>query len=273
MATRNPEVEEKYKNQTTQTVVNNASLPADHGVYPSKGADWPGCKFSIIFPSRDRQDLLLKMLQSLTHNTTHLDQIEVLIAVDHDDKKTFKFLCDLSLPFVKIYQVMRSLNFSRDYYNFLAKESKGRWIITANDDCVMETPHWDDLAYDVLKDKPGVIYGWIEDRLGGFRANGHGNYCCFPLQGRAGFEALGYIFPTRVPTWGADIWAKNLYDQIGSCVKLPITLRHDCHHNKTREQDHISKRIAHNQVPFDMRPTYEEINKLIEAMKKEQVKV
>ena len=212
---------------------------------------------------------LKNLLESIIKNTADLSRIEVLIAVDTDDLKTFNLLCDLGFPFVKIYQVQRSMNFSRDYYTYLAKQSKGRWIITINDDCIFETPNWDTKAYEVLKDKGSVIYGWSEDGLGGWRAKGHGHYCCFPLQGRGGFEALGYIFPSRIPTWDADIHCKNLYDQIGRVVTLPITIRHFCHHNQTREQDHINKRIAHSQIPFDMRVTYEEINKLLAAIKNE----
>lgn len=226
-------------------------------------------KFSVVFPTRERIFLLKNLLTSIKQTTKNLDEIEVLIAVDSDDAITQEFLNTYPIPFVKMFLVERSLNFSRDYYSFLAFQSKGRWIITANDDCVFETPNWDVLAYEVLKDKPSVIYGWIQDGIDGFRAQGHGNYCCFPLQGRGGFEALGCIFPARIPTWGADIWCKNLYDAVDSVVELPITLRHYCHHNQTRAQDHISKRIMENQVPFDMRPNYEEINKLLAALHRE----
>lgn len=227
-------------------------------------------KFSIVFPSRERVPLLKRMLDSLVATTANLSDIEVLIAVDHDDKDTFEFLTsDKTYPFVTHYGVKRSLNFSRDYYTMLAHRSSGQWIITANDDCVFETEHWDAKAYEVLKDLPGVIYGYIEDGLGEWRAKGHGDYCCFPLQGRKGFEALGYIFPDRIPTWGADIWTKNLYDQIDSSIELPFTMRHYCVHNFTRESDHIHQRIARNQVSFSMKPTYDEINKLIKALRTE----
>lgn len=232
-------------------------------------------KFSIIFPTRERPDILYNLLHSIEQNTLNIEDIEILIAIDEDDHSDFDYqaIKKESRPWLKIFRVNRSLNFSKDYYSFLARQSTGKWIITANDDCLMETKEWDRIAYDILKDKPGVIYGWIEDGLGTFRAHGHGNYCCFPLQGRVGYEALGYIFPERVPTWGADIWTKNLYDQINSIVEIPITLRHYCHHNKTRDQDNISRRIQSSQVKFDMRPSYEEINKLLEALRKESVRI
>lgn len=236
------------------------------------GDDPSGIKFSIVFPTRERPKLLKRVLDSINKTTKNLHEIEVLIAVDDDDSLTWNYLGTIGFQFVKVFGVKRSLNFSRDYYSYLSTISKGRWIITANDDCVFETPNWDVLAYDILKKESGIIYGWIQDGIDGYRAQGHGNYCCFPLQGRGGFEALGYIFPPTIPTWGADIWCKNLYDQIDAVVELPITLRHFCHHNKTRDQDHISKRIAENQVPFEIKPTYEEINKLIRALKNEKVK-
>lgn len=229
-------------------------------------------KFSIVFPSRERVKLLDACLHSIMDNAANLIDIEILVAVDEDDTSTRAYINSLPIfphGVLKFFLVKRSLNFSRDYYTYLAWNSTGRWIITSNDDGMFTTKDWDAKAYEVLKDKPGVIYGWIEDNLGGWRAKGHGDYCCFPLQGRKGFEALGYIFPARVPTWGADIWAKNLYDQVGSVAKLPFEISHLCHHNKTRDQDHVSKRIAMNQVPFDMNPSYQEINTLLLALKGE----
>ena len=65
---------------------------------------------------------LKSLLDSIVKNTEDLTKVEVLIAVDSDDVKTYLFLRDLGLPFVRRYQVMRSLNFSRDYYTFLAKQ-------------------------------------------------------------------------------------------------------------------------------------------------------
>ena len=227
-------------------------------------------RFSIVFPSRGRVPLLTKMLESLKYNTARISEVEVLIAIDQDDTTTKEFLDGAKYSFVRYFVVPRSLNFSWDYYTFLALQSTGQWIICANDDCIFETDDWDALAYETLKDQPGIVYGWIEDGIGEWRAKGHGNYCCFPLQGREGFEILGYIFPPRIPTWGADIWAKMLYDSVNSVVILPFTMRHFCVHNFTREQDEISARIARNQVSFGVRPTYEEVNKLLAALKEKQ---
>lgn len=227
-----------------------------------------GIKFSIIFPTRERTKLLKSFLDSIYKNTYCIEEIEVLIAIDEDDVTDYSFLTEYK--FLQSFSVKRSLNFSQDYYNFLASKSKGSWIITANDDCMCETKNWDHTVYNILKVHNGVVYGFIEDGLGGFRVRGQREYCCFPLFGRIGYEALGYVFPGRIPTWGADIWAANLYHQVSSVVKLPITFRHYSYHNRSRQQDHISRRIASNQIFYSVRPGREEMEKLLNAMNKKK---
>ena len=223
-------------------------------------------KYSIIFPTRERPILLRSLLESLAVNTVNTEDIEVLIAIDNDDKTDYKFLEEYD--FVQNFRVQQSMNFSEDYYNYLAKRSSGNWIITANDDCRFETRSWDVIAFDLLKKRPSTIFGWIEDGLGMYRARGQGDYCCFPLQGRGGYEALGFIFPARIPTWGADIWAAGIYKQIGSFIRLPITIKHYCHHNATRVQDEVSKRISRNQVNYSTKSIRSELEALLNALNK-----
>lgn len=229
-------------------------------------------KFSILFPTRERPELLSRLLNSIALKTANLQSIEVLVAIDEDDKSYDDEIELRDYQFLKVFRVKRSLNFSRDYYTYLFKQSLGKYIIVCNDDCVLETQNWDltiaPMLDEYIGDGPNIVHGWIEDGLGTFRARGHGEYCCFPLFGRDGVQALDAIFPARIPTWGADIWTKRIYDTIGRVIHLPITLRHYCYHNNTRPQDQINRRIAENQVPFDINPTYAEINALLNIMRK-----
>lgn len=233
-------------------------------------------KFTIVFPTRERVELLKTILNSIKSTVSNERDIEVLIAVDDDDTTTLDYIkTNPGFYFVKWHVVRRSLNFSRDYYSFLARKGTGKWIIACNDDGRFDTPNWDLLAEktlnDYIGDGPNVVHGWIEDGLGNYRAKGHGKYCCFPLIGRDGFNALDAVFPARIPTWGADIWIRKLYDNIDRVVELPMTISHNCYHNKTREQDHINKHVQNNQVGYDINPTYEEINSLAGAMRVQHV--
>lgn len=230
-------------------------------------------KFTIVFPSRERPILLRKILDSITKNTFSHDDIEVLIAIDNDDHSYDNF----EFPFfVQIFRVKRSLNFSRDYYSFLAAHGTGKWIIGCNDDGEFMTPDWDLKSSEVLDEYigngPNVVHGWIEDGLGNWRAKGHGKYCCFPLIGRDGFDAMGFLFPDRIPTWGADLWTRKIYDAIDRVIELPMTIKHHCYHNQTREADHINQRIMDNQIGYDFNPKYEEINILLEKLRYHNLK-
>jgi hypothetical protein len=226
-------------------------------------------KFTILFPTRERTGLLKSLLDSIEQTTHDLNSIEVLVAYDNDDEVTDGFIFGHSRNWIQWIKCSRSLNFSRDYYSRLAHFSCGRWIIICNDDAEFRTLNWDLLAEEALKDQPGIVMGWIEDGLADARHWDLGNYCCFPLIGREGYEALGYIFPETIPTWGADIWLRKLYDSTGApVVTLPITIFHVNHWNHSRPQDHINKRIQDNQVCYDLNPTYAQINILNEARKR-----
>ena len=107
--------------------------------------------FSIIFPSRDHQGLLFNLLTSLSNNTKYLSRIEVLIAIDECDPNMQEFAKTHAFTFVKFFTVKRSLNFSRDYYNYLYKQSQGRWIIACNDDSEFLTKEWDAQAKAALE--------------------------------------------------------------------------------------------------------------------------
>jgi glycosyltransferase involved in cell wall biosynthesis len=232
--------------------------------------------FSVIFPSRDRQRLLTNLLKSIANTTYDSTSIEVLIAIDDDDTdmQSYAYWAKDNLPnYVKFFPIPRSVNFSRDYYTYLFGKSTGRWIIACNDDAEFTTPNWDKEAKNALESYigagPNIVYGWIEDGLGSHRLSQFGNYCCFPLLGRDGIEALGYYFSPNVTIWGADIWCEKLYRSIGRTLTMPFTISHISHHSGKREQDDLNKRLAweNRKNPCDMIPTREEQNKLISLLR------
>lgn len=222
--------------------------------------------FSIIFPSRERIILLQKLLESIKRTTVDLEAIEVLIAVDNDDEETKKVLYQWNYSFVKYFEVSRSSNFSRDYYNFLYEKSKGKWIIAINDDAEFMTERWDVKAITVLNKfidgGQNIVYGWIEDMLGDARSTYIANYSCWPLLGRDGIKAVGHFFPTRINAWGADIWVAKLYDKVQKTVHIPMTIKHICHHNGTRKQDDINKRVSVISGNYSVEPTLNELEAL-----------
>jgi len=167
--------------------------------------------FSLIFPTRERPKLLDNLLKSLDKTTSNKKAVEILIVRDRDDDTDIRSVLKKypSLD-TKLYTVDRSTNFSRDYYNFLARQAKGKFIWALNDDVEFKTKFWDVILNTelelYLRDKPDrIVYCMTGDGL-----NNH-NYCCFPILSKETFECIGYFFNERYTTWCADQDLANLF--------------------------------------------------------------
>jgi glycosyltransferase involved in cell wall biosynthesis len=200
--------------------------------------------FSIIFPTRERPKLLSALLRTIETTTSEKDKIEVLVVYDDDDRETDKtveifeeFYRDIKLRF---YRVERSRNFSRDYYSFLAKKSKGRYVWAINDDAEFWTQGWDKIvllkAEEYLRDKPDrVVYIKVSDETHGEGAT------CFPILSKESVEALGHFFNPLYPTWSADLklYTVFVHKDVDRVLDLSqdVFLGHNSPHNERRERD------------------------------------
>lgn len=202
--------------------------------------------FSMIFPTRGRQNLLMNLLNSIKKTTKNVAEIEVLIAVDNDDIETLKLIPELKAKhtFVTFYEVERSENFSKDYYNFLAKQATGIYLIALNDDIEFKTEFWDQIIINKLthyfhnaRDK--IVYAWLDD---GYRHPQ--GFCCFPLITRQAYNALGWFFPEEFPTWGSDLELFYIFRHIDRVCKIPeVLLDHISPHTQKRSPDEQNKRV------------------------------
>lgn len=201
--------------------------------------------FSILFPTRERLPLLESLLASIATNTS--GAVEVLAAVDDDDRITLPALARLRKQylFARFVVGQRQTNFSEGYYNRMAREASGDYLIACNDDCEFMTPGWDKIARDLLEeylsDKPDrICYGWVEDDL----PNRPAGYSCFPLLTKEAVKALGWYFPPTITTWRADFYLWEIFKMAQRiCDLSAIRIAHKCFHNGTRERDNVSHRV------------------------------
>jgi hypothetical protein len=108
---------------------------------------------SVLLPTRQRTNLVMRSLNSLATTAQNPADIEVLIAYDNDDVESHDFfssdqwtqwLADHAIS-ARAFQVTRwGYRSLHEYYNYLATHSKGSWLFMWNDDALMETRHWDD---------------------------------------------------------------------------------------------------------------------------------
>ncbi len=87
---------------------------------------------SIIIPTLDRPQKLVKSLEKLK-NTTRTHETEVIIIVDEEDKATQAILKDNSLAKNGCFIVPGHPS-PVSKWNFGAKQSKGEWLVLGSDD-------------------------------------------------------------------------------------------------------------------------------------------
>lgn len=103
---------------------------------------------SILLPTRERFDLMIKSITSLYENAKDPSQIELLLKLDDDNYKEYTDRID------EIYQITTNIKIvisnQREGYdslhhfiNELAGVSEGEFLFIWNDDAIMITKEWD----------------------------------------------------------------------------------------------------------------------------------
>jgi hypothetical protein len=211
-------------------------------------------RFSLLCPTRNRVAGCERLIKSLKETCNNLGEVEILFAVDDDDKESDlmlnKFKTFYTPVQIKVYKRKQSEFINGDYYNWLAKFSIGEFLQVIGDDCVMLNPGWDHHAYikirEYLEDKPdGIVYGMVEDGTPP-PAGQPKQFCCFPLVSRRAYEMIGHVLHGEIPTWGADTTLYEVYSdkRVNRVMKLQeITIRHISHHTGDVARDSVSHNV------------------------------
>jgi hypothetical protein len=179
-------------------------------------------KISILLPTRGRIQSLEKSLVSLLSRAHDPTQIEILLALDRDDKEVINFATtDLKKLLETQYRcgytamAFNPIGYIRlnEYLNALARISQGDWLFFYNDDAVMDTQDWD------LE---------IKKYTGQFRVlraettNQH-PYAIFPIIPREWTQVTGYISPHQIN----DAWVSHIAYLLDIMVDIPVFVHHE----------------------------------------------
>ena len=113
---------------------------------------------SLLLPTRERPDAVLRLFDSLVRTTAHLENVEVVLYVDADDTGSL----DLDTDTVDVVKLIRPRStmgvMTRECY----EASCGRYIMLLNDDVVFATRGWDTAvvkAFSAFPDDIALIWG------------------------------------------------------------------------------------------------------------------
>ena len=155
-------------------------------------------KISILCPTRERPDQVIRLIESLLKNAREPERLEILFYIDHDDE-TFPNVNRYG-DIVKVFQGPRT--WISNAHNLLYSFSQGEIIMTAADDMVFRTLGWDSAVYaafDSVPDKIVLVYGNdLGTHAGKIATHGffHRNWV----------DALGtWVQPGRGSLW--DLWS------------------------------------------------------------------
>lgn len=207
-------------------------------------------KITLLAPTRTRPNDLRTFLDSIKATTAHPETIEILFYVDDDDQVTIPLIEPLEQEF-KAYNLRfiigpRSDHFSKDYYNFLAKQAQGRWVMAINDDSIFITKGWDvlinyNMALSAEQVGDDILLGIVQDgmeRSGRDRKNPM--MSCWLLSSREYVNLMGGLLIEDIYTWGGDYWLGYVFSKVQSERRkvyiLDVLIEHNSHHANPRRE-------------------------------------
>jgi glycosyltransferase involved in cell wall biosynthesis len=218
-------------------------------------------KISVIFPTRNRLELLKKCLDSLLNKSYKKHRLfEIILVVDYDDKQTLDYILntkdifqftdgDLTANSLSVLLTEQSEFMQRDYNNAASIAAKGDIIFLLNDDVVIETEDWDLKIYEFYQaNKPSddiMLIGLVENTKDVYHNNnGIGHGVCFPVVTKTYINMMRGVFPPDIKMWFADTAISRIFTSINRVWLLDsVKVFHDSYHAKTRPKDPININI------------------------------
>jgi hypothetical protein len=179
---------------------------------------------SILIPTRNRFDSLLKAIGSILKTTKHLEKIEIILRFDSDDINSLSRTSELPTDKIDI-NIMIGPRYKyielHKYVNEMCEKTTGEFIAWFNDDCVIETEGWDEIIEKYI----GKIVCFYPNN----KETGGGNI--FPIISRKIYEILGHFSLSQQ----VDSWQAVVGKSAGIEVKIDDVI---FIHN--RKQDYVS---------------------------------
>ena len=157
---------------------------------------------SVLIPSRQRASMLKGSVKTWQHPL-----VEILVAIDKDEPEMYEYE---QIPNIRLFKTKRhGYENLHEYYNLLAAEAKGDWLMLGNDDAYMLTNNWAMVSKRTLPIPKYSMYGMKTDNL-------------FPLISGVVRSYKPFSLNTH-----ADSWVQQTAELIGKTKFIPdIQIKH-----------------------------------------------
>jgi len=179
-------------------------------------------KVSILIPTRKRFEMFTKSISSLYENCNSVDNFEILVATDKDDKDTTLKI----KKFFKDKTNIRYFTYERQYYygfhhyiNSLSKKSKGEFLFLWGDDAVMKSKDWD---LEILK--YNGVFCMLSPKVDNMESYWRDQGVLFPIIPKKWVDLTGVF--SMSPS--CDSWADVLSKKLGIFTNIEsVVLTHE----------------------------------------------
>tara|TARA_B110000003_G_scaffold275682_1_gene319042 strand:+ start:98 stop:928 length:831 start_codon:yes stop_codon:yes gene_type:complete len=213
-------------------------------------------KISLLCPSRQRVNKTNRFLDSLYNKSNNLDNLELLILLDEDEKDELGYI-KLIEKYNKIKNIItihkKNFETNSDRMNFLASISTGEILLGCNDDMIFITPEWDTLLnYEFSKAKNNEPFSvWLRcDRKYTYL-----DASAFPAVNRCWFNKLDHLAYHKFRNWYLDTWIcelgrKTNFYIVSNKIKVKqfhaINLKDEI--DDTHTKNHTKENIEHDDL-------------------------
>lgn len=164
----------------------------------------PKQKISLLCPTRGRPHYLIPHLASIAETIAAPERLELFFYVDRDDScaEEYQALFAESKGLgLDIIGLVGDRIGTPKAINVMAGQSAGDCLMISNDDLLFATKGWDLALDQVATMAPdGIFNAYFND--GYFKHT----LSCFPIVGRAWYDALGYLAPVIFDHCNVDLW-------------------------------------------------------------------
>jgi len=147
------------------------------------------------------------LLDSIQATTRNLDEVEVILVIDEDDRETAQFQYEgviLKRVLVPPSLIMGELNMSG------YRAATGKYLMLLNDDVILRTPGWDDRVLSAFRSFPdGMVLVHVNDLV--FLDT----LCTFPFLTREFCLLAGGICPEVYLRYRIDDHIQGIFELLG----------------------------------------------------------
>lgn len=179
-------------------------------------------KYSVLCPTRNRPQNLMRMVDSLDNTISDPNKIEYIFYVDLDDTVSL----DVIRTFPRSWTIHAPRIMFCQMFNELTRWAKNDIFFMTGDDIIMRTKDWDLIVEEEFAKVPDQLL--VVSSRDGIQNE---KLATHSFIGKAWCETLGYLIPPIFPGDWADNWLTDVSRGIDRLVYKPEIFCEHMHPN------------------------------------------